>query len=414
MGESGGATAPARRRFTGWLPDGRAARVLIAVSFVDALGTGLFLTGSALFFTQSLHLTPAQVGLGLSLAGVAGLLCSVPIGRLSDRVGALPVLVGLQFWRGACFLVYPFADNFALFLVVAALAGTGEWAAPPVVQSLVGRLAAGPSRVRTMSALMVARNVAFTLGATAAGTMIAVGGATAYVALVLADAVSFFLSGALLVRLRASVPAKPEEKNETPEAKPKPGLRYLTLALLNGVLYLHAIVLTVGLPLWIVSSTAAPDAVIGVVVALNTVLAVVLQVRLGRNVDGARAGGTRQGRAGAALALSCLLVAATSGLDAPGYAIAVILVATVALTVGEVYQAVGAWAVSYALSPDVGRGYFLSVFNLGQTGAMIIGPSLLTTAVLPAGRTGWTVLAAALALAGAAATVLARRGDARS
>jgi len=414
MGDTGGAGAPTRRRFTGWLPDDRAAQVLIAVSFVDALGTGLFLTGSALFFTRTLHLTTAQVGFGLSMAGVAGLLCSVPIGRLADRVGALPVLTGLQFWRGACFLAYPLADSFALFLAVAALAGTGEWAAPPVVQSLVGRLAVGAGRVRTMSALMVARNVAFTLGATAAGAAIAVGGAAAIVALVLADAVSFFLSGTLLLRLRASVPATAQETHETASAKPRPGPTYLTLALLNGVLYLHAVVLTVGLPLWIVTATAAPDAVIGAMVGLNTILAVVLQIRLGHNVDGARAGGSRQFRAGIALALSCLLVAATAGLEVPGYAIALVLVATVALTAGEVYQAVGAWAVSYALSPDVGRGYFLSVFNLGQTGAMIIGPSLLTTAVLPAGRTGWTILAAALAVAGTAAAVLARRADARS
>jgi hypothetical protein len=46
--------------------------------------------------------------------------------------------------------------------------------------------------------------------------------------------------------------------------------------------------------------------------------------------------------------------------------------------------------------------YYLSVYNLGPTGAIIIGPVLLTLAVIQAGLVGWLVLGAVFVAAGTA------------
>lgn len=385
-----------RRGAVGWLPEESPVRRLLAVSFIDSLGTGMFLTGSALFFTRDVGLTAAQVGLGLSLAGVTGFLCSVPMGKLADRFGALPVLVALQFWRAACFFAYPFVHGFGWFLVVACLAGAGEWAAGPVVQSLLGSLVPEKSRVRTMSALTLLRNIGFTLGAGAATGAIALGGGNVYRALVIADAVSFLVSGFLLMRLTAPAkppPGKDEEKHD------KPGVRYVVLAVLNGFLYLHAVLLSVGLPLWIATKTNAPVELIGIVVVVNTVLAISLQMRLSRGVDDVKSAATRQLRAGLILAVCCALVAVT-GQTSPAWTVVLIILATGALTIGEIYQSVGGWGISYELAPERSRGYHLSIYSLGATGAMIIGPWLITSTVLPAGLFGWMTLAGVLAVCG--------------
>lgn len=392
------------------------------VSFIDSLGTGMFLTGSALFFTRDLGLTAGQVGLGLSLGGVTGLLCSVPIGRFSDRVGPRSALIALQLWRAASFFAYPLVTGLDSFIVVSCMAGAGEWAAAPVVQSLVALCVPHASRVRTMSAMALIRNVGFTLGAGSATAAIALGGGAVYRGLVVIDAVSFLLSGALLLRLRtgaatagpgtdggpglASASTAAGVPREAPGPRVRPGARYLTLAGLNGVLYLHAIILTVGLPLWIATRTRAPVALIGATVVVNTVLAIVAQMPLSRGVDGVRPAASRQLRAGCTLALCCLLVAVT-GPTAPTLTVALVLAATAALTVGEIYQSVGAWGVSYGLAPEQRRGYYLSVYSLGSTGAMIVGPWLITSTVLPAGALGWSLLAAAFAVSGALVPVVA-------
>lgn len=392
------------------MPPQTAARRLLVVSFIDSLGTGAFLTGSALFLTGDIGLTPAQAGFGLSLASAIGFICLVPIGWSSDRIGPYRALVALQFWRSAGFFAYPFVDGFGTFLVVACVVGVGEWAAPPIVQSLVGRLVPEASRVRTMSAMMMLRNIGYTIGAASAAWAIALGDGAVYRGLVFANAASFLVSGLVLLGMRSlagDVPTGPADDTPVARGRP-PGPRFLALTALNGLLFLHAVLLTVGLPLWVVSGTSVPGWVIGAIVVTNTVFAVGLQLRLSRGVDGLRSGASRQRRAGLALAVCCGLIALAET-TSPAVTVALALAATVALTLGEIYQSVGAWAVSYAMAPVESRGRYLSIYNLGATGAMILGPWLVTAVVLPAGYAGWLGLGLLLAVVGAIVPVIARR-----
>src|SRR5215831_4905086 len=85
-----------------YIPARGAGRTLALVSFIDSIGTGLFLAGSAIFFVRSIGLSAAQVGLGLSIAGVVGFATTVPMGVLGDRVGPRRLFVLLQLWRAAC------------------------------------------------------------------------------------------------------------------------------------------------------------------------------------------------------------------------------------------------------------------------------------------------------------------------
>ena len=62
-------------------PPSRLAGRLGLQSLLFALGEGTFMTGSAVFFTQIVGLTAAQVGLGLTLAGVAAFAAAWPMGK---------------------------------------------------------------------------------------------------------------------------------------------------------------------------------------------------------------------------------------------------------------------------------------------------------------------------------------------
>src|SRR4051812_47354597 len=63
-------------------------RRLSVQSVLSAFGDGVFLTGSAVFFTQIVGLSAARVGLGLTLAGIVTFALAVPLGKLGDRFGA--------------------------------------------------------------------------------------------------------------------------------------------------------------------------------------------------------------------------------------------------------------------------------------------------------------------------------------
>jgi MFS family permease len=395
-------------RLRSWLPAGRATRQLIAASFADSLGTGLFLAGSAVFFTRVLGLSASQVGVGLSLAGLAGFLGMVPVGRLADRIGAKRAIVLLYLWRGCCFTVYPFARSAAAFFVVAFLIGIAEWGGGPVIQGIVGALDGPGSRVRTMAVIASVRNAGFSIGAVLATLALATGSRAAFSGLVFADAVTFFAAAALLSRLPAAA-----NTASTPHRSGRPALRvrdvrFLALAGLNGMLFLHSILLTAALPLWIATRTAAPPAFIGIVVLLNTIMVIVLQVPLSRGSSDLRSAARRQHWAGWCLAACCLVIAPTAATGSVATA-GLVVAAAVALTLGEIWQGVGAWRLSYALAPEHQRAYYLSVYELGTSAASAVGPALLTLAVIGNKEAGWAGLAAFFVVAGFAVTLIAGR-----
>ena len=400
------------KRLDAWLPPGRASRRFVAASFVNSVGTGLFLAGSALFFTRDLGLTTGQVGIGLTLSGIAGLIGMVPIGGLADQIGGKWTLVALSLWRGAGFVAYTFVGGPGTFFAVAFLIGVAEWSVGPVVQAVVGALDEGGSRVRTMAAIASVRNVGFTIGALLATLTVATGSTRLYSGLVLADAATFFAVALLLSRLPVPVPVAAPEQRPGGRAPRVRDLRYLALTALNGLLYLHSVVLTVGLPLWIVTRTAAPKTVAGAVLVVNTVIAIVFQVPLSRGADDARHAARRQHWAGLSLAGCCLLIALTTWADGAVAAV-LVLTAAAALTLGEIWQSVGAWGLSYSLSPTSRRAYYLSVYNLGLTGASVVGPVLVTFAVIRIGAAGWLGLAAVFALAGLSVVLVAHGAQGR-
>ncbi|MFI7102362.1 MFS transporter [Streptomyces sp. NPDC050161] len=394
------------------IPQGRAARTFLLVAFVDAAGRGLFLAGSALFYTQVIGLTNAQVGLGLSVAGLVGLVCAIPIGWLADRFGDGPTLVALQLWRAAAFLVYPLVHGFGTFLVVACLVGAVEWAAVPIIQSVAGTTSEEHSMVGAMAVVAVARNSAYALSALAATAVITWASPRAYVAFVLFNALGFLVSGLLLLRLRLPHRSADQAEKPAPGSKllPFKNVPFLLLSLTNGILYAHMPILSVAFPLWIVTRTQAPHSLVGVALTVNTLMAVFLQVRLSRGGDAIGCAARKQRTAGLALAAFCLLVAMTGTMDELAAAL-LLLLAAVALTLGELWQSAGGWGISYSLAPEAQRTYQLSIYQLGATGVTVAGPALLVMAVVDVGPSGWLGLAALLALTGLVTPFLARLAE---
>src|ERR1700710_2402830 len=88
-------------------------------SLLFALGQGAFMTGSAVFFTQIVGLTAAQVGLGLTCAGVAAFLAAWPRGKLVDRFGPKRMWALSATGQAAMFAVWPLITGFHGYLAMA-------------------------------------------------------------------------------------------------------------------------------------------------------------------------------------------------------------------------------------------------------------------------------------------------------
>lgn len=376
------------------------SRLLVVVGLVDSTGTGLFIAGSAVFFTRGAGLSITEVGIGLTIAGLAGLLALTPLGMLADRIGPRPAAVLLHFWRAAGMFAYAFVGDFPTFVIVACFVGIPARAVDPVNQMYVDRHIGTELRTRVMAAFRVVYNVGFMVGGMLATLIIAIGTRPAFTAIVLGDALTFVLAGILLARV--PLLADNVAKRPTVRGWPK-SLRqgwYLAVAGLHAIIVLHVPVLAIGIPLWATLYTDAPPLIVGPLIVLNTILVILLQVRFSRGTD-TREGGVRAlRRASVALAGCAVVVAFADRFDATGATI-LLTVGMVLLTIGELLQVAGGLGVSYDLAPRERQGEYLAVFWLGVAAMYMVGPVLITVGVVEQGTPGWLGLAALLLAAGA-------------
>src|SRR4051812_26906693 len=96
-------------------------RTLVQAQFVTALGNGFFLTCFTLYVTRIVGLSPAQLGLALSVGAVVGVFAGVPFGHLADQRGPRGVAVWLHIGTGVMFGALLFASWFPLFIVAVSL-----------------------------------------------------------------------------------------------------------------------------------------------------------------------------------------------------------------------------------------------------------------------------------------------------
>lgn len=392
-----------------WLPRGRNAVVLVVAMLVGAFGTGMFLAGSAIFFTTAGGLTRVEFATGLAIASVVGLVSSLPVSSLADWAGPRRVLVLAYLWRCACFVVLAFTTGPVAFAAAAAAQAVAQQSSTPILQALIGTVTTDANRTSTMALIRSVRNLGFSLGALAAAPLLVADALWLNRLLMIGTGVALGLSGLVLLLLRTDARPTVAGRNPFAGVRSVTELRYVALSAANGVLALHMTLLAVGLPLWIATLPQVNHAVAPALVFLNTVLAVVAQVPFSRGVDSPASARRATWRAAACLAACCGALAATDAIDSAVLATGALVVAALLLTCGELWQAVGAWELSFSLSPAESRSSYLAVFGLGVSAQEALGPLLVAGLVIASGAVGWVLLGVLFLLGGAATAVTSRR-----
>ncbi|MBM7493694.1 uncharacterized protein (DUF983 family) [Micromonospora luteifusca] len=386
-------------------PPGR-LRTLSLATLANTVGLGLWVTGAALYLTRVVGLSPTEVGLGLTIAGLVGLTASVPLGGLADRRDPRTLRAVLQLAQAVVAAAYLLVGSFPLFLLVAtldALLVSGNLAVRAALVAAVG----GPEgRVHAFATLRAVANLGVAVGAGLAAFALAADTGWAYRLLLVGNVTTYLVSAALIMRLPSFPPVRRP-------VRPKPGrvLRdgwFLAVAGASAVLSLHWVALTLVLPLWVVTRTDAPPVTVSAVLLVNTLLTVLLAVRLSRGARHALPAAATMRRAGLVLAAGMLLWAATSAVPTPA-AIGLLLVATVIYTVGDLWHAGAGAALAYDLAAPDAIGVYQGVDGLLAGLARAAGPALLTWLILDGGPVGWLVLASLLAVTGLAVPPLTRR-----
>lgn len=380
------------------LPRSRPLRLFAVANLVNTVGSGLFVTAGALYFTQVIGLSLGQVGVGLSVTIAGALLTIVPLGRLADRVGAKRVYLALLLLQAIAMTGYLFVDTYPTFLIVAAVSAVADRGISAVVGALIHDLAAVGNRVATRAYLRAVTNTGFALGSLLAGLALQIGTAPAYRSVVAGNALMFLAAAALV----ALVPASRRSAGGTQRpSRPASALRdrpFLLVSAANAALTIHFELLSFALPLWVVLRTDAPPWAVSGVFVVNTALVVLLQVRVSasaREVLGA----TRQVRvAGGLLVASCLTMALTAR-STGTYTVALLLGWAAVYSVAELLHASAEFSFSFELADDAAQGEYQSVFAMARGMVRAAAPAVLSLVVMQPSGVGWLVAGSFLLLA---------------
>jgi MFS family permease len=399
-----------RGRLAALLPADPTQRTWALATLANTAGNGMFFTVSAIYFTQSVGLSPAQVGLGLTVAGLCGLLAGVPAGHLGDVHGPRNLIVGLALVEAVGVAAYALVDSFAVFLVVACLVTTVDRASNAVRSGMIAALGAPGERVKLRAYLRAVTNVGITIGAPVGGLALAVDTRAAYVTGILLNSATFVVAALLVLRI-PPVPPRPHT-GDGPRLAVLRDRPFVQVAVVHAFLALHFALLDVALPLWIVRRTEAPQWLVAVLLLVNTLTVVAFQVRASRGVETVRQGALALRRAGFVLALACVVFALSGSVPAAA-AVGLLLVATLVHVTGELLQSAGGWAVSFGLAPDDRQGQYQGLFSTGFAATSMLAPAVLTALCITWGWPGWLVVGAVFALAGSALVPLVRRAEHR-
>ncbi|WKV72223.1 MFS transporter [Streptomyces sp. PCS3-D2] len=397
-------------------PGGRDARIMLLAQSLDRAGTGVWAAACVLYFTFVIGLDAGQLGLLLGASGVAGIAGSPLAGHLADRFPVRSLLIGAHLLRLVTLCLLLVVSDFALLLAAVAVTHLGDRAAK-TLEMLFATRVAGERRATYQALSRSSANAGYALGAGLAAIGLAVGTRGAYHVLILANALSFLVAAALVWRTReprgrglvappaagAAAPAAapagaPKAPGAAPAGGPSPwrDRGYLRFVLLDIPMNLDDSILGIGIPLWLVSRTSAPHELIPAFLVINTVLVVVLQLRVSARVPGPRRAAGAVALYGMTTLLCCALLAAATGGGAWG-ASAALLAAAVLATAAELMRSVSSWELAVSLAPPEARASYLGVAGMAQSVQKTAGPLLLTGVVMVAGPAGWIALGAAVA-----------------
>jgi len=349
-------------------PDVGEHRRFVTAIGIDAVGSGVWMPVSMIFFLATTGLSLVEVGLTLTLASAVSLPAALLAGQQVDRHGSKTVLQVGNAMQALSFLVYPFVDQVWSVTVVVAVSVVGRtafWGAYPPMVTLISPPG---EREKWFGFLGALRNAGFAVGGVVAGLALTADATAVYYGVALMNAASYVLSFVLLAGVTAHQ-ASTSPAHDGPTGGGDGGwvtvLRdrgYRWLLASNLGYAMTSAALNIAIPVYVVEMLGLPGWVSAAVFVINT-----LMIGVGQGDVVQRMTGAVRARI---VALGALLTAASFlvlwGADPLGVtaASAAVLLAAVVYTLGELVAGPVLATLAAESPPPRLRGRYLATYQL--------------------------------------------------
>ncbi|GAA3560071.1 MFS transporter [Kribbella ginsengisoli] len=381
----------------GLIPEPGPLRPLALATLLSRVGNGLLMTVSVLYFNRIVGLSIAQIGLGLTIAGLFGLLAGIPLGHLADRRGPRTLFVLLGGSVAVLSLAYLLVQTFWQFLAVAIVLTILDRGAGSVRAALIGAVTTGTGRVAARAYLRAITNIGITVGAGVGALALHFDTAAAYRTMFVLDSVLTLSSAFIILAIPRVAPQPKSEDGPVWIALRDRG--YLAVAALNAGMSIHYAVLDVAIPLWVVDHTEAPRWTIALLLVVNTIVVSLFQVRSSRGIADPTSAARATRQAGWLLLASMALFAGASG-GGVAVAVALLVLGAFVQVIGELLQSSGSFLLSYDLAPNHAQGQYQGVWGTSMSISTMVAPTVLALLPLGLGVPGWIILGVWFAVIG--------------
>ena len=366
-------------------------RKVSLASFVDRFGNGLLISVLVIYFSFTVGLGPHKTALALSIGAAAGLLMTIPAGHVVDRVGQRSVVVISMLANGLAILALVFVHSFIWLTICFAADSIANVFSRNAQLTLIARVGDPANAARNRAYTRSVNNLGIGLGSLGSGVALSINSTFGYQLAIVLDAATFII-GALIYTRVPHFPATLQEREKFDWTIFRDG-RYIAATIMAAITNIQFVVQNIGLPIWVVKYTNAPRWWISTLLVLNTAAVVLFQVKVSKRSKPLSQSRNQYLFSGVLLALACLLYATAEG---PSLKVAsiVLLVGMALQVIAELLISMIHWQISFDLADSSRQGAYYGMWTFGNGLSEIIGPSLVTFALVSMGKSGWALLAA--------------------
>ncbi|HJQ10982.1 MAG TPA: MFS transporter [Gemmatimonadaceae bacterium] len=354
-------------RGLGGLP--REVWLLFATNLVNRAGM-MVLPFLVVYLTRELHFTPAQAGLAFALYGTGAIIAGPLSGRLSDRIGALPIMRASLLISGVIVLLYPLAHS-----ITSVYATTMIWAAAselfrPASLAAITHVVTPEQRKPAYALNRLAINLGMSIGPALGGFLATVSFRSMFVV----DGGTTILAALVLMFTGWAQPTGGAQHMSHPhhgDSRAILGNGKLMIFLFAEflvaiVFYQHESTLS----LFMVNYMSYSPAFYGTLFTINTLLIVAFEVPLNQ--------ATAHWPAAWSLLAGCILFALGFGGLAVVTSVTGILITVVLWTFGEMMLFPAMSAYLGDIAPPARRGAYMGAYSMALSLALTFGPWLGT------------------------------------
>ena len=371
-------------RGLGGLP--REIWLLFATNLVNRAGM-MVLPFLVLYLTRERGFSAARAGFVFGVYGATAILAGPIAGKLSDRIGALPIMRASLISSGIALLLFPFAKSYAAVIAITVVwSACAELFRPASLAAITHGVS--PSQRRAAFALnRLAINLGMSIGPALGGFLATV----SFRAMFVVDALTTLMAGAVLslTTWHLSTGGRTaQSESAASHLKVRSILRDTRLAIflfgsvLVGIVFFQH---EAALPLYMVQYLHMSPAFYGTLFTINTLLIVALEVPL--NAATSRWPNTWL------LVLGCLLFAIGFGALAFVSSATGVLAMVIVWTFGEMMLFPAMAAHLGEIAPDSLRGTYMGAYSMSLSVALTLGPWLGTQLLATTGPVEvWSVM----------------------